>query len=443
MLYVLLFFLLIGLFISYRMTNRNILSPWVLAHMMYLFSTLILVMNYDMVIDISFDTVAVIVVSLLSFGIGEIFIKQTVFSKSTKLYYAQEDEIRPIIISKWAYLLSLACIIVWTYISYLNFNLIGSYLGGENFVAKYVLVRKAIVNASNGIEMEIETGSYGLLNYLGYFVEVLVYAFVFVLIYNKAYKIKDCKRIIYYLLPVLLYLPSCILTTTRSVFIKLLAVIGIMLFFVYKQSCHGWGDVKNNTKIIRIGIVLAASFFVIFSFVGQLKEQEVKEDVSGTICAYAGASICGLDAYLNGRYIRKSDYPGQVTMEGIYTLLNKIGFDYPPPAYHQEDFVWGKKGQTTNIFSAPFYVLIDFPFIALIFISFFWGAVLGYFMNVIKFGRVKIYNYGYYILIGMLYYPVIMISITDAFRHLIGTAFLLSLISIYLLKYVLKIEKVA
>lgn len=443
MLIVLLVILLIGLIVSYGLTHRNILSPWVIAHLMYFFSTLILVFNYDIVIDISFDTVLVIIVSLLSFGIGEIFVRFTIFSHRTRLHYAQFDEVRPITISKIAYLFSLVCIIAWTYISYLNFNRIGSYLGGGNFVAKYVLVRKAIVDASNGIEIDIDTGSYGMLNYLGFFVEVLVYAFLFVLIYNKAYKIKGCKKTIYYLLPVLLYLPSCILTTTRSVFIKLLAVIGIMLFYVYTQSHYGWGSVKNNNKIIKIGAILLASFFVIFSLVGQLKEQDVKEDISGTVCGYAGASICGLDAYLNGRYIRKSDYPGQVTMEGVYTLLNKIGLDYPPPAYHQEDFVWGKKGQTSNIFSAPFYVLIDFPFVGLIFIYIFWGAVLGYFMNVIKFGRVKIYNYGFYILVGMLYYPVIMISITDAFRHLIGTAFILSLISIYLLKYIFKIEKTA
>ncbi len=441
MLYVLLVSLLIGLFISYRITNRNILSPWVLAHIIYFFSTLVLVMNYDTVIDISFNTVAVILVSLLSLGIGEILVKNIYISKSTKLYYAQNDEMKPITISKRAYIFSLICIILHTYISYSNFNLIGSYLGGGDFVTKYILVRKAIVDASNGIELEIKANNYGILNYLSFFVEVLVYAFVWVLIYNKSYKIRNGKNFFFYLLPVLLYLPSCVFSTTRTIFIKLLAVIGVMLFFVYKQSHHGWGDSRNNNMIIKIGIVFIAVFFFIFSTVGQLKEQDVKENVSGTICAYAGASIIGLDAYLNGRYARQSDYPGQVTMEGIYTLLNKVGLNYPPPAYHQEDFVWGKNGQTSNIFAAPFYVLIDFPFIALIFIYFFWGAVLGYFMNVIKFGKVKIYNYSYYILIGMLYYPVIMISITDAFRHLIGTVFLLSLISIYLLKYIFKIEE--
>lgn len=443
MLYVLLITLLIGLFIAYRLTNRNILSPWVIAHLMYIFSTLILVLNYDIVIDISVDTVAVIIVSLLSFGIGEIFVRHTLFSQHSKLHYAQSNEIRPITISKKAYIFSLVSIALYAYISYSNFNLIGSYLGGGNFITKYALVRKSIVDASNGIEPIVEARSYGILNYLGFFVEVLVYAFVFVLIYNKFYKIKTAPPLLFYIIPVLLYLPSCVLSTTRSIFIKLLAVIGIMLFFVYKQSNHGWGNANNNKKIIRIGIVLVLVFFALFSSVGRLKEQDVTEDISGMVCGYAGASIIGLDTYLGGRFERQSEYPGQVTLEGIYTLLNKIGFDYPPPAYHQEDFVWGKQGQTSNIFSAPFYVLIDFPFIALLFIYFFWGSILGYFMNVIKFGKARIYNYGYYILIGMLYYPVIMISITDAFRHLIGTAFLLSLISIYFLKYIFKIEKTA
>ena len=149
MIFLLLFLLFLGLIISYILTNRNILSALVLAHAMYISSTLILVFNIkDLDCDISPITIVVIIGSLFFLGCGELLVSNA-FNSRFKVSSPAISYLPNIDISISKYRLSIIGIVVMSAYSFYRFNYIGSYLGGSDFISKYMLKRLFDVSTSN------------------------------------------------------------------------------------------------------------------------------------------------------------------------------------------------------------------------------------------------------------------------------------------------------
>lgn len=438
MLILLFILLLIGFVISYLASHKNILSAWVLAHVMYMVSVFTLFLNYENLKgDISLETVVIIISSIAFIGIGELFVRNVYFKKNQKYYYPSSFELTTIPITKNKFVFSIVIMTLVCIYDFYSFNVVGSYMGGSDFASKYLLIRSAEVSVSNGGEQDFPSVPLGLpMAYLEFFVRILAYFYIFIFLYHKTFKIKNQYRSNYKnLIPVLIYLPICFFTLSRSIFINLFETFGVIYFIMLKQSKHQWNNTKSNLTILKKGAGLIAVFFLIFAFVGTFKDSDVSEDVNGTLTAYAGAGIYGLDEYMKGKYGKDSDYLGQNTLSNVYIILNKFGFNYEMPRYHNEPYVWGKHGEVSNIVSSPFYLLIDYPLPVVLFIYFLLGAMYSFFMNALKFGVFKIKDFDGYVISAMVYYSVFMIAITEDFHHNIGSVFVYSIICVYIIKH--------
>lgn len=430
---------------AYRLSGKNVLSAWVIAHAVYIFSTGILLLNFDnLQYDISWSTIIVILGSIYFIGVGELYARNAYFKKHKTVYYPKFEELPQIQVSTLKFVLSIIAVAGLLMFNYYKFNVVGSFLGGVDFASKYLLIRSLIVDNENGVRHSSVSVPFETpMLYFRFFVEILVYFYFFLYLYNRNFGIKNYKRPnICNLFPLCIYFFICLLLTNRSEFIRVFSVTGIMTFIIQKQSTHGWKDGKSNRRILRSGVVIILLFYLLFSSVGSLKGQNIDENNFISIaCSYTGASIIGLDKYLNGKIKSESEYVGQETFMNFYSVLNRLGADFKMKPYHQEFFVWGKGGEETNLFSSPFYFLIDFPFLVVLFIYFLIGLLLGYLMYSIKFGVIKVFNWGFYIMISILYNPIVTISITESMHHYLGTVFIYQLFSIYIIKrFIVKVK---
>ena len=437
MLVLLFILLLVGLVVSYLMSYKNVLSAWVIGHIMYLISVIILLFNYNLLkCDIQLDTLLIIMGSLVFIGAGELFVKNIYFRRE-KYYYPSEEELKPIAISKKYYVVSLLLMVILCIYDYYSFNYVGSYLGGSDFSSKYLLIRTVEVSASNGSDQDIPNVPLALpMAYLEFFIRILAYFYIYVYLYHKIFKLKNPYRNNWKnIIPIFLYLFICLFTLSRSIFINLIETFGIIYFIMLKQNKRQWNSNSSTRKIAKIGSGLLVGFMLIFSFVGTFKDSDVTEDVNGTLISYSAAGIYGLDEYMKGKYSKDSDYFGQNTLSNIYMFFNKFGFNFESPRYHNEPYVWGKHGEISNIASSPFYLLIDFPIPVVLLIYFIMGGIYSLMMNSIKFGKFKVKDFDGYVITAIIYYSIFMVAITDDFHHNISSVFVYYIICIYIIKY--------
>jgi len=429
MIYLLFVILIVGLFCSFVLTNRNLLSCTLLGHVFYLISTSVLVLNYkEISYDISFATVLLIEGTLICLGFGEFIGNRLVAKKNTS--QVNSNNFPKIIISRSKYIICLFFIVINSFYQYFKFNYVGSVLGGGDFISKYMLVRSYLTTEDDvrGIDT-IPVPYSSLFFYSNFIATAIVYTLLFTFFYLLFFKKIRDNRLIY---AVLVHIPVLVLSTTRSIFINTISISSIIIFLVFLQSHKNRNVSGMNKKILKWSLYALILFETIFVGVGNLKEQDVISNASSTITSYAGASIIGLDQYIIGKVKSDSDYPGQVTLEGLVSFLNHFGFDHKLATYHQDNFYYGHSA--SNIFSAPYYMLRDFPFIIVLLIHIFWGVIISYYISKVRKFKVPQYLPYNYILVGYLYYPIVMISITDAFRHIISIPFVYTLFFLFIVQ---------
>lgn len=428
MIYFLFIILLISGIASFIIKGKNILSVCVLGHLVYLLSTFFLVLSYDRLeYDISLYTVFIIEGTLIFLGIGESIGKKICGGQTS---YPDFASLPIIAISKKKYLLCLSVVLISSYFAFYKFNYIGRVLGGDELVSKYILVRGLLTteDGARGI-YDIVVPYDNFFSYLSFLSSAVFYTCIFVYFYMLFYKNQHDNRL---LLVIWAFIPCLLFSTSRSIFINVISISLVIISLIFIQSHKGLSKNFINKKIIKWGLCSILSFGVIFLLVGSLKEQDVISDFTTTMTSYAGASIIGLDKYVKGEIHIENDYPGQVTLEGLISFLNHFGFDHKLATYHQENFYYGNN--VSNIFSAPYYMMRDFPLFVVFFIHLLWGTIISYYFSRIKKNKVLAYMPIVYIVVGYLYYPIFMISITDAFRHLIGVPFVYTIISILLVQ---------
>lgn len=443
MLYIFLTCLIVSTVFAFLINHKNILSVYVLGHFSYVISAVVLLINSDIIsYEISWKTIVLIISTLFFLGAGEFFTRNTHFKICKRVYFPSDNDIVRFIIPSSVFYLSILVIFVLLIYNYYKFNVVGSYLGGTDFASKYLLIRTLNVDAENGVQSKtVAVPLSGLMAYLRFFVEILVYFYFYLFLYNKCYHVKNYKRNNYWnIVPLLLYFIICVFLINRSEFIKVFSVVGIMYFIFQKQSDREWNNSKSTIKIVKYGSFMFMLFLLIFALIGSLKNQKVdEENVGGLACAYIGAPVIGLDRYIKGEVKKESEYLGQETFRNFYSVLNRLGCDFKQTAYHQDFYEWGKYGQESNLFSSPYYFMLDFPIIIVLFIYFFIGAVLSGVLYGIKFGYYKVSCFGAYVMFGLLCHSILTMSISESLHNYVGTVLVYQLISIAIIdKYLVK-----
>lgn len=224
-----------------------------------------------------------------------------------------------------------------------------------------------------------------------------------------------------YLLPAMAYSIQVFATDNRTGVLRTLVIISI-IFFVFEKVRTEWKP-GNNKRIISTGIILILLFLVIFRLLGYRTGTSIRNPLWNNLAEYLSASIVGLDTYLiQGE--QNNILFGQGVFKSIYSILRQWGF-YIPQVQKFEDF-YSYAGGVSNIYTAFKTYIKDFTVFGELLGMFLWGLVITYNIN-----RVKRGSYGFIrvCMLGILFYPIVMISIEDV------TATVLSMSTVYMLFY--------
>lgn len=405
MIYILFISLVLITINAYVICKQNILSPWVILCSVFSVSTFFAMLNVrKWNYDLKVETVLVIIVALLFFGAGEIIIsimfeKLKIFNdyKHNKNYNTNANKIINISFLKIA-LLSLIMMFMLIYYFYKTYQLSIS-AGNTNGISSMLkYARLAQLNSEN-------IGRLG--GYISFFVEAVALLFGYIFLSNIIL-FKFRIKFLYYLLPVILYIPFIVLSTGRTEFINYIAAF-IVIGCIFYQIKNGW-DPRNSIRILMIASFSLVLFYIIFIAAGYLTGKSQVYKAFDLISFYTGVSIPCFNQYLinpkpDTRII------GEHTLYSVFSLLNSIGFDDMPDSLRHLEFLrfGGIKG---NVYTALRRYIQDYSIYGMLLLQLFFGMFFSFFINLIK----KRNKQGFIIIIySFIFYSLVMMSIDDLF----------------------------
>lgn len=426
----LLVLLLAMLFFAYYLAEKNILSAWLISIMMFVFSTAIVVAFDDYFYrEISERTIIIILLALLSWGVGEIFAKivgTRLFGHMPKGDVLGTTAINPIEISKWPVLFITIFVILFSIYKYYNLYKV-SLVGGNNEgvlkAAKYA--RSYIIYKLNGVDptSNVLTSQFTVIS------ECVGYFFGYVFLYNLIW----CRRKDFiYLWPTAAYCLVIISSTGRVDYVMLAAVLCIIAF-VFIKARGGW-TIASNKKILKIALISIIAIMVVFRLTGYLTDKSVTYSVGENLAKYTGGGIIGLDIFLEKPSAKNVIY-GQETLRPIYMLLREWGFNIPWYSAFPPFYLFGLgEAFSSNGYSGLMEPIKDYGVVGLLVTRLILGTIYGFVIERIRIRKREELTPLRLIILGLAFYPVAMCAIGDVFGSLFGTAILYKILYLYLMQ---------
>ena len=113
-------------------------------------------------------------------------------------------------------------------------------------------------------------------------------------------------------------------------------------------------------NVVKKVILAIVAFFIIFSFIGELRNIEEK-DTENYFVLYAGSPIVALNSYLN-EYIGPNDIFGEETLAGLRGTLNKFIPNIEQGNFFLE-YTYFSNGDSTNVYSLIRSLIADYGYI--------------------------------------------------------------------------------
>jgi oligosaccharide repeat unit polymerase len=392
MIYILFILLISFAIFSYIIFGENILSPTVIATIMFAVSTFVAMINVNIwKFTIAPITVVVILTSLMAFGIGEFLVHVMYYNKKRQITYILPQRLIEI---SFLVILFLSIVLIFLVFHYYSETVkVAKYYGYTDGPLMLWYVRQSYSDLDSPVARD------AIALYSSRISEILAYIFTYIFLYN--YIFFKAKKIIRYIFPVLVYIPYIILTGGRTGFIILVTVWIIVgsLFFLQKNK---WNR-HIMKKIIIVGIIGIGAFFSFFIFAGSFRNSKMLESGISILSEYIGVCIPGLDNYIVNYSGIKAKYFGGQSFREIYASLRQIGIDIPISytQYRSGDEIThlhglvGPRNAATIIES----YINDFGFLGLYILFFIWGYLFSFFFEQIRNKR----NYGLIIYSYMLY----------------------------------------
>ncbi|WP_342479453.1 O-antigen polymerase [Paenibacillus sp. FSL F4-0097] len=368
MIFILISFLLLMFFLSYFITKRDLMSPWVISCCMFILSCLFIVPNVgNWNVDLSLKTLMTIGLGLLSFGLGEMTVRRLY---KTKLSYHYEISKKnnenmprePINIHTVIIVLSIIFMSVVTFFYYkqvLNIAYSAGYSSSSNLpMLKFARIATTSLDELNTNKI---LGQFVIISYS------YTYLILFVLLYNLIFT-KFRKKYFLYIVPILIYVIQIILTGGRTQFIYLVSSAFLISVILYNIK-NGWKNDKN-LKYLRIGLFTFISMLLIFYLLGSYTGKTAKLNLVDTLSIYTGSSVVALDHFLQNPG-SSSEFFGGSTLFGIYDIL-RIFDGHFPKLLKQAEFV-GIGNYETNVYTSYMRYIKDFSFFGFVLIEIFLG----------------------------------------------------------------------
>lgn len=428
MVYFLIVVLIVELEIIYFFNGKKIFSCSFVSCLMFLFSTIIYAAYKNSYYgkDLQSNIIFVVPYLIIFILIGELLARKFNFNIPQ---YERKSEIRnsqkidgiyffkPYLIFVLS-VFTLISGILYFWDVYKFSLLVGNVSGNFFTMAEYVR------HASNYGTGKLLYSPSTLVSQLNICSECIVYMCIYIFVNNWFGFGEKKKSILFPCIGYIFYILAC---DSRSNLIKNITVIAIIIFGCLEEK--NYNARKINRKIMKIGIIAVILFFIMFRVLGYRTGTSSNYNWDTNIAKYVSSGIYGLDEYLI-----KGDTPnhlfGESTFRLIYLKLNDFGASFKVMEANDTFFSYAK-GES-NIYTGLKGIINDFSVIGAGFFLLFWSFFC---TKVVK--RIKNNNYSLYncILAGLLFYPIVMISISVEWRNVLSIPTLYTLLYTYILNY--------
>ncbi len=401
MLYVLFLSVVAFAIFIFAVRNRDILSPSLWACIMFALSIFVNILNADRWGSAySLKAYGLIMLGLFMLFVGESFAKTFRIRKKRPRYavsaLSRQAAYSPIRINAITcaiiIIISLACLVI-------DVMLMNRISRSGNIFSELTSARSILASGE---------GSKG---FLGRVVLAtnrgISYYMIYVILYNMVL-CRHKNRIVYYI-PIVLFLLQAILTTGRTVFIRII-VYTFFIFVIFYISKYGTKGNKIN-KIVFIGIGALVVFFVLFTLIGKLLGKGIYNSALDVIYYYSGSSIYLFNQYIASGAQPESAFFGEHTLYGIYNVLHYIFPSIEHVKNPALDFMYIPHWYS-NIYTAFRRYYQDFGLAGVIYMPLFLGMFYGYLEKKAKSDLNRRWNTIFY---AYSIYPIIEIAIEERF----------------------------
>ena len=430
MIVVLFILLLLMSFVAYRQGGRHLNSPWFIVNVMFTICVGVYTVFFDLMgKDISVFTVIIVIWGLFCWGIGQRVAQQQYgkrrIQKNHPVIYCYEIPLKIVLFCT----LFILGTVVYSYKYYME---IASSFGGNDFFSAYGAARMYMLSIQEG-DMSVEIHKPGLLTISEMLASSIAYYFIYVYCYSKII-CKEQKLIL--VAPIISYLPILFFATSRMAFMGIIAAtIGIFMTLRYSSTSVA----SANKRIFKILIPIVIVGAIIFRIGGALRGGAISEEglsdnrsnASVDLCMYVASNIYALNYFVEGD--QEFDF-GSKTLSGVRQILGRFGVEFKVRPRHYENVKF--KVAAANVYTGFKEDIVDYT------VAGYWvylilvGYICGLFFY---FGKAYCYtpHAVFFVVLGKLYYPIIMYFYTDDFYSLTGVDFLVPLFLLVLVdKYI-------
>lgn len=401
--YLLLFTTIILFCFSFVVFNRDIMSPTVVLCASYFLSISAAIYNIDTWnIDLGIQTYSTIILGLVIFFVVEYMMKSS--SQQRVILQNKSFTLEYIYISNFKIILYIIISLFITFFYYTEVLRVASehgYYGIGNFLTYY---RNAASYGLLALDDDINQIVYQLFK----IVQVMCYIYLYIFLNNWMYiekKVRKLGNLFKYLIPIIIYLITSVLTANRLQYIRL-TVAGFLMYYIIWHRKNGWNK-HIASKIFFRGVIalllLLCLFVALRGVVGRINNQKPIDYLT----RYAGASIELFDQYLK-MPAEKDGYFGGETFYAIHNILRKLGLSNFNEISHLEFRRLGYTMYASNTYTSLRRYIHDFGYGGMIFLqallaiiycySYYYGVISlnSYFAKKNKDLYIILYSYFFY-----------------------------------------------
>lgn len=365
----------------------------------------------------------ILITSLLAFGIGSFWSNWYINDNMPmiKRKILKKDKLAPLKMRNIIFLIAIILMGIFMLLDFYDIHSAAEKLGNTNGYAG--MIRTVRLAQEHGMAPPISRWY----SYRDIFATSFTYFSLYVFFYNVLYIKDSLLKNIYYISPLVFFVPILILSGGRLGLLSLVIFMITVASFLY-QKRHSF-NLKSRKITIGVYVFSGLGFMLLFLGFGFFtgKVSLTGRDPFTIIVHYAGLSMPAFSSYLNSTFLEISSI-GNSTLWDITKKLNIIGFGLPEPTTFLTfvDF----NGTNTNVYTAMRRYIDDYGFVGMYIIMAFLGMLYTAMYN---FMRYKYTSNVFIILYAMICLPLYF-SINDDmfFAKIIKTSMLYQMVLIYL-----------
>ena len=287
-----------------------------------------------------------------------------------------------------------------------------------NSAGNFFTMTEYVRHASNYGSGKLTYSPPTLISQLNIISECIVYTCIFSFVKDFLKFGVKYKKLLFPCIGYILYIAAC---DSRGNLIRNITIIAIIIFGLLLENKTNVK--KTNKKILKIGILFLLIFFVVFRILGYRTGTSYNYSWSTNIAKYVSSGIYGLDEYLLDGPIKNNLF-GESTFRLIYLKLNDFGATFN--VLDANDVFYQYAKGESNIYTGLKGIINDFSVFGAGVFLMIWSMLSVCAVKAMQNKKCTLMNC---VVTGLLFYPIVMISISVEWRNV------LSIPTIYMLFY--------